>query len=259
MGFMTVCIFSTVNQIDAGIVKSALDEEDIDNYLKNYYSNTLGFAGWTTPFAGANLAFGDIEVYVKEEDAEKALGIVKALFGDSEDNQANEDISSDPGESVNAAEPPKVDPNYKFESVVGSSTKNTGTEEKGENNKYCYKCGKELKSGASFCSYCGAKQDEGETSFSSSSVKKEEFVDTTIDTTPRKRAPFTTIWLLFSLLSGFYAGYKFLFPDPMYLFKIFTLWYIVFILGFSILGIIGVILLLNWKKIGFWIYASARI
>ena len=77
---MSVCIFSTVSQIEAGLLQSALEEENIVNYVKNLHSNILGLAGWSTPFAGQNLITGNIEVYVKEEDAEKALGIVKALF-----------------------------------------------------------------------------------------------------------------------------------------------------------------------------------
>jgi len=71
---MSVCIFSIANQIEAGLLKSALDEKNIDNFLKNYRANTL--------YAGAN---GNIEVFVKEEDIEKALDIVKALFGDIND------------------------------------------------------------------------------------------------------------------------------------------------------------------------------
>ena len=96
---MAVCIFSTVNQIDAGMLKSALDEKNIDNFFKNYQSNILGLAGWTVPFAGVNLLTGDIEVYVKEEDAEEALEIIKTLFGDDKQNQADEGIPTEPGES----------------------------------------------------------------------------------------------------------------------------------------------------------------
>lgn len=88
---MPVCIFSTVNQLDAGLLKSALDEKNIDNYLKNFHSNTLGLAGWTTPFAGINLLSGNIEVFVKEEDVEKALEIVKLLFENTSDEESTED------------------------------------------------------------------------------------------------------------------------------------------------------------------------
>jgi hypothetical protein len=67
---MEVCIFSTANQIEAEMVKNALDEDDIDNYLKNHSSNSLGLGGWTVPLGGTNLIYGDIKVMVNEEDAE---------------------------------------------------------------------------------------------------------------------------------------------------------------------------------------------
>jgi hypothetical protein len=95
---MELCIFSTVNQIEADMVKNALDENKIDNYLKNKSANTLGLGGWTVVFGAANLAFGDIKVMVKEEDKEKALEIVKTLFGDDEEvvdiNESEETATS---------------------------------------------------------------------------------------------------------------------------------------------------------------------
>ena len=63
-----------------------MDEKGIVNFLKNYGANTLGLAGLSTPFAGANLAFGNIEVYVTDEDVEKSLEIIKTLFGNEEEN-----------------------------------------------------------------------------------------------------------------------------------------------------------------------------
>jgi hypothetical protein len=96
---MAVCIFSTINQIDAGMLKSALDENNIDNFFKNYHSNILGLAGWTVPFTGVNLLTGDIEVYVKEEDVEEALEIIKTLFGADGQNQTDKGIPTEPGES----------------------------------------------------------------------------------------------------------------------------------------------------------------
>jgi len=89
----------------------------------------------------------------------------------------------------NSNEPPKVDPKYRFESVGGSKgydptygcgyesskssnskfsnsnsqTVHAETVEEGGNTRYCYKCGKELKSRASFCSSCGANQNESDT------------------------------------------------------------------------------------------------
>ena len=88
---MAVCIFSTVNQLEAVLLKSALDEKNIDNYLKNFHSNALGFAGWTTTSAGINLLTGNIEVYVKEEDVERAFEIVKLLFENTNDEESPEE------------------------------------------------------------------------------------------------------------------------------------------------------------------------
>ena len=99
---MPVCIFSTVNQVEAGILQSALEGENIANYAKNLHSNSIGLAGWSTPFAGTNLVTGNIEILVKEEDVEKALEIVKTLFGDADediDNPEIEEISQHPNTS----------------------------------------------------------------------------------------------------------------------------------------------------------------
>ena len=94
---MTVCIFSTANQIEAGLVKSALDEAKIDNYLQNYTTQSLG--GMWSPFAGTNLAIGDIKVMIKEEDVEEALEIIKIILGDDEQTTTdNEDNSAEPND-----------------------------------------------------------------------------------------------------------------------------------------------------------------
>ena len=118
-----VCIFSTANQFEADLVKSALDERNIDNYLKNYRTNALGLAGWTTTFAGTNLLFGNIEVIVREEDAEEAFDIVKVLFGSLEEN---EELLS----SSNDSETIKVE-NYKEDLNIYDNAK----ENEGFNNR----------------------------------------------------------------------------------------------------------------------------
>ena len=51
-----------------------------------------------------------------------------------------------------------IDNKDKFEPVGSSSSGNTETEEKAENDKYCYKCGRKLHSGVIRCSYCGSEQ-----------------------------------------------------------------------------------------------------
>jgi hypothetical protein len=95
---MGVCIFSTINQVKADLLKGALDENNIDCFLENYHSNAVGIGGLTVPFAGTNLVTGDIKVIVKDEDVEKSLEIVKALFGeDKKDLSAEYDNISEVG------------------------------------------------------------------------------------------------------------------------------------------------------------------
>ena len=180
---MNVCVFSTVNEIEAGMVKTALDAKGINNYLQN--SNSLAYLG-------ASLAIGNMEVYVEENDADKAIEIIKALFENDIEN------------TVESA-------NDQFETEVNSE------------------------------------------------INNEEVIKTALDSIPRKRAPFATIWLFFSLLFSIYQVYDFLFPDPILLFKYYAFWYICFVLGLPILGIAGIILILKWKKIGFWMYTGVKI
>jgi hypothetical protein len=120
---MEVCIFSTVNQIEADMVKNALDENKIDNYLKNGSANALGLGGWTVGVGGANLVFGDIKVMVKEEDKEKALEIVGILFGDDEKNDTTEfeedKISSNDSENLN-----KTQEGYDTQNEIEEDIKN---------------------------------------------------------------------------------------------------------------------------------------
>jgi hypothetical protein len=92
---MAVCVFSTVNQIEAGLLKGALDEQNIDNYVQNYHLNNMGVGvgGLFQSLSGSPLAAGlDIKVIVKDEDAEKALEVVKVLFGDSEEDSGSIEI-----------------------------------------------------------------------------------------------------------------------------------------------------------------------
>ena len=81
---MPECIFSSFSQIEASLLKGALDEQKIENHLQNYSISDIGLAG-----GGVLPIFYDyakskdiiIKVLVKEEDAERALEIAEALFG----------------------------------------------------------------------------------------------------------------------------------------------------------------------------------
>ena len=173
---MAVCVFSTVNETDAGLVKTALDERGINNYIRN--SSSLAYLR-------ANLSIGSMEVYVEEKNADIALEIVKTLFDDEdEDNQIEENTDQE-----------------------------TDNEE----------------------------------------------LDDASEVIPRKRAPFASIWLIFSLVVSIIV---FFFSQPLDLifgFYYYQFWYIASVIALMLLGITGIILMLKWKKIGFFIYTGARI
>jgi hypothetical protein len=68
-----VCVFSTYKEVEVGMLKGALDEQHIDNLVRNHFETGYG-GGWDDA----------IKVYVREEDAAQALETVQALFGESE-------------------------------------------------------------------------------------------------------------------------------------------------------------------------------
>ena len=193
---MSVCIYSTVNQIEVGLIQGAFDEQNIVHYVKNLHSNSLGLAGWTTQFAGTNLMTGNIEIYVNETDVEKALNILKSLF------------SCD--ENINESD------NKKIETNNVTSLKDT----------------------------------------------ENEYIETNTNINKRERAAFTKFCLIFTLvfkiiflilinmlyLSASHASFN----------KEFLIHVSLYILLLSP-GIIGIILLLKWKKIGFWLFCVESI
>ena len=77
---MPKCVFSTLDIMELELVKSALDDNDIENYLENYYSNSLKITSWAASFAGINTTIGDINIIVRDEDFERALEIIDTLF-----------------------------------------------------------------------------------------------------------------------------------------------------------------------------------
>jgi len=83
---MEVCIFSG-NQIEAEMVKNALDENGIVNYMKNYYANLVDGISWLGSISGTYSIFGNIEVIIKEKDVEKSLEIIKTILGDVENEE----------------------------------------------------------------------------------------------------------------------------------------------------------------------------
>jgi len=164
-------------------------------------------------------------------------------------------------------EPPKVDPKYKFESVGGfkgydptygcgdtsSSFTNTNAQTvhaetaKTGDIRYCHKCGKELKSGADFCSYCGANQNESNTYNSFSTVEQENTGDR-----PRARHGFVTFWLILGVCVGVIIFFDSFSRSTTIIANLFD-YPIAYTRISAIVSIGSFVLLLYWKKIGFWL------
>jgi hypothetical protein len=111
---------------------------------------------------------------------------------------------------------------------------------------FCSKCGTEITDEVQFCPKCG------------SSVNST--VVNTVNTIDRKRHGFTSFWLIFSLISFVISGSIYLFTP-----QLMTQYYnvssgLLMLYGIiSMAGIIGNILLLCWKKIGFWIFIGISV
>ena len=199
----------------------------------------------------------------------------------------NEKISKEEAERLKRMidrspnEPPKVDPKYKYEYVdsskgydptygCGYSSSNsyntnattvhatTVHAETVENeNKYCYKCGKLLKGYSRFCPYCGEAQDGSKTSNYHTYNENVGF--------KKKRHGFVTFWLV-TMLCFCVIGLFVLFSDSISpMLNLLKLFGIINDIGITysilqvIVYIIAVVLLLNWKKIGFWLIIATDI
>ena len=111
---------------------------------------------------------------------------------------------------------------------------------------FCSKCGAEISNEIQFCSKCG-------NAVNSTSMD-------TANTTDRKRHGFTSFWLIFSLITNAIVGATYLFFPGTIIQTLNTSGNLIMILGIiSIIGIIGNVLLLCWKKIGFWIAVGISI
>ena len=106
----------------------------------------------------------------------------------------------------------------------------------------CIKCGHELNEGLKFCTKCGIEI---------TNICKNNFV--------RKRHGFTTFWLFYKLITSIIGTLGFL----SLLISIdneilnHNEFFIVFIL--FLIYIIGFLLLLLWKKMGFWIFIGTSV
>jgi len=106
----------------------------------------------------------------------------------------------------------------------------------------CSKCCEEIPDESIICPECG------------NTVSSASF--TTSDWTERKRHWFTSFYLIFSLLSALSAGFLYGFePEIFSAVDISGLVRLHIIT--AILQVVGSILLLCWKKAGFWVYAGS--
>jgi len=93
-----VCIYSSTDPggIEAGIVKNILDENKIENYIRdNHADNVWGGL--------MNLAIGGVKVMINENDVEKAMEILKEFFDNNVniDNDEEEMLKSEIDENDN--------------------------------------------------------------------------------------------------------------------------------------------------------------
>jgi predicted amidophosphoribosyltransferase len=136
---------------------------------------------------------------------------------------------------------------------------------------HCTNCGEKLKKGVVFCSRCGTKQNESRSTKTFCSKCGAEITDGirfcpkcgnavnstirgTVNTTDRERHGFTSFWLILSLIFNLFAAATSLFyPEWLAEYSEISSG-LMMLSGFLlIIGSIECILLLCWKKIGFWI------
>ena len=140
----------------------------------------------------------------------------------------------------------KIEKNAKFCMACGQATI-VKREEKKKDELNCKTCGTILKENAEFCIECGkpVKVEIGKI--------EQQPSGNTVDISLRERHGFTTFWIIGNLsVSSIFLIMTF-FDEYSLLFTIITA-----IIGF-IAGIIGNILLLLWKKIGFWVVVGSSI
>jgi len=109
----------------------------------------------------------------------------------------------------------------------------------------CSKCGVEILNENNSCSKCGNSMDP--TNFYTSSG---------ID---RKRHGFTTFWLIFSLISPIVVGIVLFFGQIMFSEEYLSGVFMLNVIISATLQFVASILLLSWRKLGFWLYTGSYI
>jgi RNA polymerase subunit RPABC4/transcription elongation factor Spt4 len=114
----------------------------------------------------------------------------------------------------------------------------------------CPSCGTVLKDDAEFCKNCGEAVKGGV------SRAMSPLIENTVSTINRVRHGFTSFWLILGIVSCSLSGLMYIF---LYAYNSYTgnlsFWnsYYILLGSAMILELISLVLLLNWKKIGFWL------
>ena len=117
----------------------------------------------------------------------------------------------------------------------------------------CGKCGSEIPDDSRFCLKCG-------TGISGAGISDAGVGSNNANSVVRQRHGFTSFWLIFCLVINIIATFVFIYtvesfreytdmPDRI----------ITFTIVLSVAGVSGFIMLLCWKRAGFWVYTVASI
>ena len=110
---MEKCIFSGNNEIEALQVKELLENNGINTYTKNLHTQNL--FGATKMFTGMDLIAGNIEIYVTEDNFDKAFNIIKEYFDTDEGEPSEENIDYVEKTDIHDSK------NYYEKSIIGKS------------------------------------------------------------------------------------------------------------------------------------------
>ncbi len=92
----TVCIFSSDDMGEIEAVKDLLEEHDIPIMIKNLYTQNV-FGGLKL-FTGHDAIAGSIQIFVREDDLEKGLELLK---GDDQETVDEGNVASGTGQANN--------------------------------------------------------------------------------------------------------------------------------------------------------------